>query len=149
MYWFNNEANLAKFDKIVAWKGMLCQKIGQGKCSLKKVFNWPQDIFYVIIFTYFHIALNDSTMKTKKTFWTFHTWKISLFWFIVHLQNGHWRIECLIVIDLLIDPYFLTHTFGPTHLILERKFSQQFYFPPGKYINRPGLTFPEVSVLIK
>ena len=39
MYRFNNEANLAKFDKIVAWKGILCQKICEGKYSLKKVFN--------------------------------------------------------------------------------------------------------------
>ena len=38
MYRFNNEGRLDKFDDTVALKGILCEKIGHGKYSLKKVF---------------------------------------------------------------------------------------------------------------
>ena len=38
MYRFNNEGTLHKFDETVALKGILCEKIGHGKYSLKKVF---------------------------------------------------------------------------------------------------------------
>ena len=31
MYRFNNEGRLAKFDETVAYKGILCVKIGDGK----------------------------------------------------------------------------------------------------------------------
>ena len=38
MYRFNNEGRLDKFDEIIPLKGILCQKIGNGEYSLKKVF---------------------------------------------------------------------------------------------------------------
>ena len=38
MYRFNNEGRLDKFDEILPLKGILCEKIGHGEYSLKKVF---------------------------------------------------------------------------------------------------------------
>ena len=38
MYRFNNEGNLSKFDKLVAYKGILCKKIGDGEYRLNKAF---------------------------------------------------------------------------------------------------------------
>ena len=37
MHRFNNEGKLDKFDKLVALKGIICEKKGQGEYVLKKV----------------------------------------------------------------------------------------------------------------
>ena len=34
----NNEENLRKFDEIIAFGGILCEKKGEGEYSLNKVF---------------------------------------------------------------------------------------------------------------
>ena len=38
MYTLNNEGNLRKFEEIIAFEGVLCEKQGIGEYRLKKVF---------------------------------------------------------------------------------------------------------------
>ena len=38
MYRFNNEGKLSKFDEIIAYKGIICEKIAEGEYRLKKPF---------------------------------------------------------------------------------------------------------------
>ena len=38
MYRLNNEGKLDKFEEVVAFKGIICEKKGQGEYLLKRVF---------------------------------------------------------------------------------------------------------------
>ena len=39
MIMLNNECNLEKFDEVIAFKGILCEKSGEGEDKFHRVFN--------------------------------------------------------------------------------------------------------------
>ena len=45
MFRYNDENNITKFDKIVAYQGILCEKIQEGEYRVNKIFSKPKSIF--------------------------------------------------------------------------------------------------------